>query len=320
MDEKYNVVLKGCSTHASEAEVIKGLATLFKCQESLAKNLLAAPSHIVKRDIPLEIAEKYRQAVCATGANCSLEPVKKAVEQLDFDVTSPTKKSVSARPETVGGEILFRGDVSNITSLKNILDGEGLITHTRCTFDWGKGKSFNAARGEIASVEELKHGLATKLAITHRNGAQIFVQAPNMKGLTAAMYSLVGKSFDPKALAAPDVSGVKNFTAWLAAFGPLIAAILVFLWYGDRLFYFGFTSLARVWIFKLVLIYTFMRIDHVCLQRQGFDLEGLGVTRPEKFWVYLFNRAKAFKQRKGYAITWAAIFGLEIAPLILAIF
>jgi hypothetical protein len=39
----------------------------------------------------------------------------------------------------------------------------------------------------------------------------------------------------------------------------------------------------RIIVFKLVVIYLFLRIDHISLQRQGFNTEALGIAAPEKF-------------------------------------
>ena len=59
-----------------------------------------------------------------------------------------------------------------------------------------------------------------------------------------------------------------------------------------------------------------LRIDHISLQRQGFNTEGLGIAAPEKLPVYLFSRAKAFGHGKAYAITWSVLAVLEIVWLL----
>ena len=326
METKYNVVLKGIGDNADPAKVTQELAALFKCSVEQVKALMTQPTYIVKGEVAQSVAEKYRVALEGVGAVCAIEPVQAAIEQLDFDVSGggavamPTTLAVSVPPkaaESTGEAVAFQGDVDNLTKIMNILHGNGLVTSSRCAFNWGK-ETFTANKDEIASVEEQKHGFGTKLVLTHKNGTQVVVQAANMRGLKAALYALAGLPFDESSLSAPEISQVKNETAWLAAFMPLIISLLVYLWYGERMAYFGFFSMLKVWIFKLVVIYLGMRIDHLMLQRQGFNTVALGITPPEKFWSYLFSRAKAFKQGKGYAITWCVLFGFEVLAALMA--
>ncbi len=169
----------------------------------------------------------------------------------------------------------------------------------------------------MAKLEEQKHGWATKLVLTHTNGTQIALMAPNMRGLQAALYAFAGWPFDDKALVAPDIAQVKNGTAWFAAFSPLLASAAVILWFGQRLMGFGLLGQLQVWIFKLTLIYMAMRCDWIRLQHQGFNPVALGITPPERFWAYLFSRAKAFKHGKGYAMTWSVLFGIEVLGIVL---
>ena len=114
--------------------------------------------------------------------------------------------------------------------------------------------------------------------------------------------------------------GAWALAAWLAALGPLwadlsfllVAAILG--WNLDaELSLVGFL---RIIVFKLVVVYLFLRIDHISLQRQGFNTEALGIAAPEKLPVYLFSRAKAFGHGKAYAITWSVLAVLEIVWLL----
>ena len=72
----------------------------------------------------------------------------------------------------------------------------------------------------------------------------------------------------------------------------------------------------RIIVFKLVVIYLFLRIDHISLQRHGFNTAALGVAAPETFPMYLFSRAKAFGHGKAYAITWCVLAALEIVWLL----
>lgn len=217
--------------------------------------------------------------------------------------------------------ILFQGDVANLQSLLNIKEGHGVVTDQRCVFQWS-GQTFSAERPDLADVQEEKHGLGTKLVARHCDGNSVTVQAPNMRGLTAALLTLVGRQPAEAALRQPERSAVKNGMAWLAAFSPLLSGFIVMFifaimgWNPNASL--SLLALAKLVIFRLVLIYLFMRIDHVSLQRQGFDTVSLGIIGPEKFWAYLGSRAKAFGHGKGYAITWWVLFLLDLAFLLFA--
>lgn len=215
--------------------------------------------------------------------------------------------------------VLFQGDVANIKSLTNIKEGGGSVTNQRCNFQWA-GQSFAAEKHELASVQEQKHGLATKLVLQHKNGESIAVQAANMRGLKNALYALAGLKFEEAALKQPELSAVKNVTAWLAALGPVWADLSFLLlasimgWDLDGSL--TFMSLLKIILFKVTVIYLFLRIDHIKLQQQGYNTVALGITGPEKLPYYLFSRAKAFGQGKAYAITWCVLVALEILWLL----
>ena len=215
--------------------------------------------------------------------------------------------------------VWFQGDVANIQSLTNIKEGSGVVTNQRCSFQWN-GQTFSAEKHDLASVVEQKHGLGSKIVLQRKTGESVTVQSPNMRGLKNALYALAGLQSEAAALKQPELSAVKNATAWLAALGPLwadlsfllVAAILG--WNLDaELSLVGFL---RIIVFKLVVIYLFLRIDHISLQRQGFNTEALGIAAPEKLPVYLFSRAKAFGHGKAYAITWSVLAVLEIVWLL----
>lgn len=304
------VVIQGLRPGVDLNTAIQNLAGLFKSSPEHAEQILKQPGFVVKKGIAADVAAKYQKAVEAAGVVCVIEA--EASEQLDFDLGD-------AKPAAVSEEtVLFQGDVSNITSLTNILEGDGVVTNQGCKFDWGK-QSFSASKADIAKVEEQKHGFGTKILVEHKNGSRILVQAANMRGLKNALYSLAGMPVDVAAMAAPEISQVKNGTAWLAAFAPLIISTLCLMVWGSRMEYWGFFAFLKLWVFKIFLIYFFMRIDHITLQRQGFNTVQLGLTPPEKFWSYLFNRAKAFNHGKAYAIVWAVIFGLDVAGLVLGL-
>jgi len=214
--------------------------------------------------------------------------------------------------------ILFEGDVSKFKSWTSIKLGSGIVTNQRCIFQWGN-ESFTAEKSELKSVEEQKHGFTTKIVVEHKSGERVSLIAANRRGLKNSMYALAGMQSEDEALKQPEASDVNNRTAWVAAFGPLLADIIVLLIYsimGWNLNYATFTQLVRIVLFKVVLIYSFIRIDYLSLQAQGFNPSAMGILPPEKFPVYLFSRAKAFGHGKAYAITWCVLIGIEILVLL----
>lgn len=109
-------------------------------------------------------------------------------------------------------------------------------------------------------------------------------------------------------LAAP--AAVRNRTAWLAAFGPLIgqqaAGFIVGLGFGNVQNWNGLK-----WTFAYVLwvsiTYQFMRFDRNSLKSQGFDPDTLNIRSAANLPLYLFSRATAFGHSKAYAITWCVV-------------
>ena len=108
---------------------------------------------------------------------------------------------------------------------------------------------------------------------------------------------------------------VKNATAWMAAFGPLVSSILAgmmgrLVW-GDPANWLGWPIFFLV-LFRILLVYRFLQQDEKSLKKQGFDPKALGIVAPWNLPVYLFSRAKAFGQTKAYALTWCAFAGFEV--------
>ena len=220
-----------------------------------------------------------------------------------------------------GETVLFRGDVANVQSLTNIQEGKGVVTNQRCVFRWANTQ-FVAEQAELADVEVRKHGFAKKVEVRHANGQSVAVQSPNMNGLTQALMALAGKQSVESAQAQPDKAAVKNTWAWVAALGPVLGGILVLIiaailgWDLESTTMFERLKLA---IFRWVFIYGFLRLDHIMLQRQGFDTEGLGVAPPERLWAYLSSRAKAFGHGKCYVITWWVLVVLDLLTVLIAL-
>lgn len=85
MQDKYNVVLSGRNPAVDPQLVTQKLASLFKCSEEQAGQLLAQPSWVVKKDVGAEMADKYKKAIENTGAQCVIQFIPQE-PQLEFDV------------------------------------------------------------------------------------------------------------------------------------------------------------------------------------------------------------------------------------------
>lgn len=113
----------------------------------------------------------------------------------------------------------------------------------------------------------------------------------------------------------PDLTTVRNGTAWLAAFSPTLSGVLVFVL---SIVLHASLETSTMWAFlqlmllRFAIMYLLIRIDEVSLHHQGFNTVELGMVRPAQFPLYLFSRAKVFGQSKAYAITWCVTFGLEL--------
>ncbi len=214
--------------------------------------------------------------------------------------------------------VLFRGDITIIKSKMSVLESDGVITNQRCVLGSG-ADSFVAERSELVKVTEGKHGFATKFELTHANGQSMSVLAANTQGFQKALNALTGKISMAEAQQQPDISTVKNTWAWVAALGPVIAGMIVLFlaglmgWNLDNA---SGLSLLKLVLFRWFLIYFFLRIDHLMLQKQGFDTVAIGITAPEKFWLYLSSRAKAFGHGQAYVITWWVLVALDVLSVL----
>lgn len=108
----------------------------------------------------------------------------------------------------------------------------------------------------------------------------------------------------------PGSLAVRNRTAWLAAFGPLIsqqaAGFIVGLGFGNVQNWNGLKWMLAyaLWV---SITYQFIRYDRNSLKSQGFDPDALNIRSPVNLPMYLFSRARAFGHSKAYAITWCVV-------------
>lgn len=211
--------------------------------------------------------------------------------------------------------LLFEGDATLLKSKINVKETEVVVTNQRLAIAV-TGQTIEKA--DIASVTEGKHGFAVKLVFALRDGSTIDLMAANAGSFKAAALILAGQA-EAGAISAmpatPALSQVKNGTAWLAALGPLFTVIITLLlaamFWGSPENWGAFT-LIQVFLIRIALIWMFLRIDYLSLQKQGYAVKQLGLADPAVLPYYLFSRAKVFGHGKGYAITWCVLVALDI--------
>ncbi len=97
MEEKYNIVLSGRHPGAQHTDVAQKLALLFKCSLTQATHVLSQPSYVVKRNVLPGIADQYKKAIEATGAQCIIQAVPQE-PTLHFDVAPGGSAAPVANP------------------------------------------------------------------------------------------------------------------------------------------------------------------------------------------------------------------------------
>jgi len=207
---------------------------------------------------------------------------------------------------------LFQGDVTLLKSKLNVVQTDAVVTNQRLMILEGKQ---SVERADIGSVVEEKHGFTTKMVFRLRNGESIALTAANNVAFKAASLILGGRLAASAMPAPPKLSQVKNGTAWLAAVGPLLSGLCtgtlgMILWGSPEVW--GGMQIIKLMFLRVVLIYLFLKIDHLSLQKQGYDPAGLGIADPIKLPLYLFSRAKAFGHGKAYAITWCVLVVIDV--------
>lgn len=75
-EELYRVVLAGYKSGKGEYYIEQDLADLFKITREKARELLQAAPKMIKENLSLEEATKYKEAIEKTGAGCEVENMK----------------------------------------------------------------------------------------------------------------------------------------------------------------------------------------------------------------------------------------------------
>ena len=321
---KFQITISGLREGESSELIKTKLEGLLKATPAQIDRLLASPGHVLKRDLPHEKAVIYQQALINAGANCTLQEQQAELASLDVDlptvsgtplnaITPKTAEESTTAVEPSSAQVdkkLFEGDVSLLLSKLNIKNGDAFITPEKLVYSGDGDKVETVFKADIETVEEAKHGFAKKVLVKLVNGETVAFQPANHVGFLEAMQVLVGIRHVGQLTPAPELSKVKNWSAWLAAFGPLIASNLMALIWGLPPYW----SWIKVIIMTFVLIFwasLFLLIDARVLQSQGYNLNSLGIASPQSP-MYLFSRAKAFNQKPIYAYVWCVAAGLAL--------
>jgi hypothetical protein len=253
----------------------------------------------------------------ACGAPQAVAVTAAADEPETVAMGGKTASGLSLRPQEI---LLFEGNVTLFKSKVSASETQAVITNQRLIVAEGNR---TVEKADLKSVVEEKYLTAIKVVFALREGGSLTFIAANRLRFTAAAKILSGKADISTMPRQPKLSMVKNGTAWLAAFGPLIASVIV------ALLVFALSDAngrlrpvqsVQVGTARVVLIYLFLLIDHRNLQAQGYNVKQLGLADPVTFPLYLFSRAKVFKQGKGPAIVWSALVAFTVFGFLLRFF
>jgi hypothetical protein len=215
-----------------------------------------------------------------------------------------------------GERTLFDGEVTLVRSKLNVVQTNALITDQRLVVAAG---GIEVERAALASAKEGKHGLVPKMDFALKDGTNLALTAFDHARLKAASMILTGQAGMEALPKVPALDQVRNGTAWLAAFGPLLGGLLALviasmLWGGPAGW--GTRQVLYAFAMRVAFVYIFLRIDYQSLQKQGFNVKQLGVADPITFPMYLFSRAKAFRQGKAPAVVWCVLVVIDLLALL----
>lgn len=215
-----------------------------------------------------------------------------------------------------GEAVLFEGDVTILNSKLSVTETLAVVTDQRLYLMEGRRE---LPKARVESVEELQHVLTKKIVLKLDTGNQLAVVAANHKGFKAAVWAMVGLTDAADVPKEPDLRSVGMGTAWLAALGPFISGLVtvtvaLLLWGSPEA-----VTLRQMIILialRIAVIFALLQVDHLHVQRQGFNVYRLGLARPVTFPYYLFIRAKVFGHSKAPAIVWTTLVALSILAMV----
>lgn len=84
-EQPYRVILQGYSSDKGEYYIELEFAKLFKISPEKTKELFSSVPKVIKENLSLEQAEKYKKAIEKTGAVCELENMKYDISGLSLE-------------------------------------------------------------------------------------------------------------------------------------------------------------------------------------------------------------------------------------------
>jgi hypothetical protein len=216
--------------------------------------------------------------------------------------------------------VLFDGNVDYLRSKLSVVVTHAFITQQRLVLAGGQRQY---ERTDLVDATEEKHGLAKKIVFKTTGGDLVAMAAPDHRRLKAAADVLMGRASLDAMPKEPALKDVKSGTAWFAALMPLLGGLVVNVMIGLALWgdYENWQTrhVVIALIMRLGLDYAALLIDYLSLQRQGFNVRGLGVASPATMPGYLFSRARVFGKGKGLAVTWVVLVLLDLAAALIAL-
>jgi uncharacterized protein len=323
----YQVKITGYKTNESPELVSQRLQALLKANSTQVEQLLAMPEYVLKKGLTHEQAQTYQKAILNAGANCVAEEESNVVAlEVDLpgslqhqtatparEVTTATDSKTSTAHKDLNKK-LFEGDIALLLGKLNIKQGDAVVTADKLIYSGGDQVE-TLRNADIQSVAEAKQGLTKKVVLTLVSGQTIDIQPVNHKGFLEAMQVLIGEREVGELTPAPKLSEVKNWSAWLAAFGPLIASNLISLIWGLPPYWSWMKTLVML-VVLILWVFIFLRIDAQMLQKQGYSFSELALDQPQSP-TYLFKRAKVFGHNPAYAIVWCIALAIAVYSFVM---
>jgi len=85
VSKHYRVILLGFNSGKGEYYIEKEFAELFKISHEKAKTLFRSVPTLIRKNISMEDAQKYEEAIKKTGADCEVENMNVDVSGLSLE-------------------------------------------------------------------------------------------------------------------------------------------------------------------------------------------------------------------------------------------
>jgi len=98
-EKSYNVILEGAIIHErSRQEVVKRLSAVFNKETTYIEKLLSGKPRLIRQNIDLATAGKYRKIIEKAGAFCRIEPVEETEPSPEPELADPAHAVEPALP------------------------------------------------------------------------------------------------------------------------------------------------------------------------------------------------------------------------------